>query len=389
MIAKNPAQVIVDKFGGQTTLANLIGRGQSTVQYWTRTGAIPSKWQAKLLTIARENNVDLTASDFVRVPEVVTTPIPGQPGKLPVAQWVGELSIGPEGSIQCYVLDDERRVISRTGATWVLAGKKGGGQLEKYVASGALPDYMPPELSATMIDFVIPEVTNKTVRGITAETFLEICRGYVRALDEGKLKGKAQLEMAYKAAAFLAACAGVGLVALIDEATGFQYERDDDALRVKLKAFFSVEMRQWERTFPDDLWVEFGRLTNWKGAVTKRPKYWGKLVTELIYNYLDPDVAKWLKENAPKPRHGKNWHQWMSEQYGLKKLMEHIWMVIGMARACKTMQELLDKKAEASGRQRLRVTVYVPKKSAPGQRSLFQLDDEPGEKTAPDGAKNA
>jgi hypothetical protein len=34
-------------------------------------------------------------------------------------------------------------------------------------------------------------------------------------------------------------------------------------------------MRKWEKTFPDELWVEFGRLTNWKGAVTKCPKYWG------------------------------------------------------------------------------------------------------------------
>jgi hypothetical protein len=37
---------------------------------------------------------------------------------------------------------------------------------------------------------------------------------------------------------------------------------------------------------------------------------------ELIYGYLDPDVAKWLKENKPKPRHGQNYHQWSSEQYG-------------------------------------------------------------------------
>ncbi len=40
-------------------------------------------------------------------------------------------------------------------------------------------------------------------------------------------------------------------------------------------------------TFSDDLWVEFARLTNWKGTVTQRPKYWGKLVMELVYGYLD------------------------------------------------------------------------------------------------------
>ena len=131
----------------------------------------------------------------------------------------------------------------------------------------------------------------------------------------------------------------VGLVALIDEATGYQYDRAEDALRVKLKAYFGEEMRKWEKTFPDELWTQFGRLTNWTGGVTQRPKYWGKLVNELVYEYLDPDVAKWLRENAPKPRHGQNYHQWLSEQYGLRKLIEHIWMLIGMARACKTMPE--------------------------------------------------
>jgi hypothetical protein len=43
---------------------------------------------------------------------------------------------------------------------------------------------------------------------------------------------------------------------------------------------------------------------------------------ELVYEYLDKDVAKWLKENAPEPRHGQNYHQWLSGQYGLKKLVE-------------------------------------------------------------------
>jgi hypothetical protein len=47
---------------------------------------------------------------------------------------------------------------------------------------------------------------------------------------------------------------------------------------------------------------------------------------EPVYEYLDKDVAKWLKENAPEPRHGQNYHQWLSGQYGLKKLVEHVWV---------------------------------------------------------------
>ena len=38
-------------------------------------------------------------------------------------------------------------------------------------------------------------------------------------------------------------CAKVGLIALIDEATGYQYERAEHALQVKLRAFVR-ELRQ-------------------------------------------------------------------------------------------------------------------------------------------------
>lgn len=84
------------------------------------------------------------------------------------------------------------------------------------------------------------------------------------------------------------------------------------------KLFLEEEMRPWEKTFPDELWVQFGRLTRWKGPIHERPKYWGKLVMELVYGYLDPDVCEWLEKHAPAPRSGQNYHQWqrMAEKFG-------------------------------------------------------------------------
>src|SRR5437879_2610856 len=108
-------------------------------------------------------------------------------------------------------------------------------------------------------------------------------------------------------------------------------------------------MRKWEKTFPDQLWEQFGRLTNWKGSLHSRPKYWGNLVMEIIYGYLDADVAQWLREHAPKPQRGQNYHQWLSEQYGLRKLVEHIWKVIGVASTCQNMDELRKKMRDLYG----------------------------------------
>jgi hypothetical protein len=81
---------------------------------------------------------------------------------------------------------------------------------------------------------------------------------------------------------------------------------------------------------------------------------------ELVYEYLDPDVAKWLKENAPKPQDGQNYHRWLSSQYGLRKLVEHIWKLVGIAKTSHTILELKDKMAEIYGKVPVQYTLYLP-----------------------------
>jgi P63C domain len=347
---------IVDAFGGQSAFAAVLDTRQSTVAYWVRNERIPAKWHGKILAAAAERGIDIGVTDLTVVPNAPDDVVHA----LPIARYSGPLNIGEE--IACYVLSDGRRVISRTSVTSALTGIKGQGDLEGYVKVENLAPYMAAmkvDLDEELVEFTLSNVTHKRVFGVTAEIFLAICRAYQMALSEDAVLTARQREIAIKAGAFLAACATVGLIALIDEATGYQYERAEDALQVKLRAFLEEEMRPWEKTFPDDLWVEFGRLTGWKGAVQHRPKYWGHLVNELIYQYLDADVAVWLKSHAPKPKHGQNYHQWLSGQYGLKKLMEHIWMVIGVASTCDTMVELRYRMAMRYGKQPVQMMMML------------------------------
>lgn len=360
MATDTPASRVIERFGGQSALARLIGKKQSTVQYWAATGRIPPTWHAKLLKLAKEKRVSLAPSELVALPDAEEAHV-----DIPTARWAGVLDVGD--GLPCYVLSDGRRVISRTGAATSLT-KRATGNLESYMKVGALQPYFPPGFNDQMIEFSLQGVSHKTVRGITAETFLEICKAYVTALNDGALQTDRQREIAAQAGMFLAACSKVGLIALIDEATGYQYERAEDALRMKLRIFLEEEMRQWEKTFPDQLWAEFGRLTKWKGATnSQRPKYWGKLVMELVYGYLDPDVAQWLKDNAPKPMHGQNYHQWLSSQYGLKRLTEHLWMLIGIATACNTMPELRQRMGERFGKHQVQFTLFIDPPTEPKQ----------------------
>lgn len=298
--------------------------------------------------------------------------IPDQIDRLPEAKYRGVLKLADD-ELPCYVLDNGERVISRIGATEFLTGIKGGGGLENYLGAKRLKPFIDLDLTVEkFVEFRLRDVENLPhiqVKGLPTGVLIDICRVFVAAWEasektppEIRLTTK-QKEIAFKASMFLAACAKVGLDALVDEATGYQYDRAEDALQIKLRAYLEDEMRKWERTFPDELWKEFGRLTNWKGAIHNRPKYWGKLVMELIYEYLDPDVALWLKENAPKPKHGQNYHQWLSSQYGLKKLVEHIWKVIGIASTCYDIPELKEKMGHLYGGKSMQMNLFLPPNS--------------------------
>ena len=60
-----PSKRIIDRFGGQSALANLLGKRQSTVQHWAKTGRIPAQWHEELLELARKNGITLEPHDFI------------------------------------------------------------------------------------------------------------------------------------------------------------------------------------------------------------------------------------------------------------------------------------------------------------------------------------
>lgn len=274
---------------------------------------------------------------------------------LPFAKWRGKIDLGGD-ELDVYVLDTEDRVLALRSAIKSIAGVDSG-NLGSYVGVSALKPFINSDLIlGELLEFSIPG-TQLTGRGMTTEHFELICRGYVQALYEKANLTDRQREIAIKCAVLTAGLTRTGLDALIDEATGYQYERAEDALQVKLRAFIAEELRAWEKTFPDELWEEFGRLTNWKTPLQTRPKWWGKLVTELIYDTLDTDVAMYLKENKPAP--GVKWHQQLTENYGIRQLVSRCYEVIGMAKTCDDIHELRQRVARHYGKRPVQLTMFL------------------------------
>lgn len=356
----NRAESIVFRFGNQSELARLLSVGQSTVQYWCGKGSIPSKWHSKIVEAGAKIGLSISHSEFSKhdsqknkeKSKEFTVPNTGLPS--PFAKWRGTIDLGGD-SLDVYVLDTEKRVIALRSAVKSMTSVDSG-KLGQYIGVSTLKPYINSDLIlGELVEFGIPGTQFKGL-GLTTEHFELICRGYVQALYKGAELTEKQRETAIKCAVLASGLTRTGLDALIDEATGYQYERAEDALQVKLRAFIAEELRDWEKTFPDELWEEFGRLTNWSGSLTSRPKYWGKLVIELVYDTLDPDVAKYLRENRPPP--GVKWHQNLTENFGIRQLVSRCFEVVGLAKSCKTMRELRKKVAHHYGKQAMLFNVY-------------------------------
>src|SRR5688572_6610867 len=75
----NAAERIIKRFGGQSALAALLGKRQSTIEHWAKTGRVPAQWQTPLMSLARARGVILEAKDFV---ELKPNPIQPAEGRL-------------------------------------------------------------------------------------------------------------------------------------------------------------------------------------------------------------------------------------------------------------------------------------------------------------------
>ena len=95
--------------------------------------------------------------------------------------------------------------------------------------------------------------------------------------------------------------AHVGIIALVDEATGYQEDRARDELIKILDAYVQEELRPWTRMFPEEFFKQTYRLLNWeyRPGVAKRNSNVGKWINKYIYEKLPPGVLPELRRLNP------------------------------------------------------------------------------------------
>jgi hypothetical protein len=92
---------------------------------------------------------------------------------------------------------------------------------------------------------------------------LSVCDIYLDARKAGILL-PAQEAIADRCEILVRAFSRLGLLALIDEATGYQETRPKDALQEYLNKIISKELAAWAKKFPDEFYENIYKLKGWQ-----------------------------------------------------------------------------------------------------------------------------
>jgi len=241
--------------------------------------------------------------------------------------------------IPCFVLQDGTRVISGRGVTKAI-GMKGRGQGVKRVAGHkALSPYLGDELETAIrnpIRFI--GIGSRETAGYEATILQRLCDAILSASEAGALRTEQEKRYALASYVLIRAFAQVGIIALVDEATGYQEDRARDALEQILSRFISQELLKWVKTFPDEFYRQMFRLRNWeyREFSVKRPSIAGRITNDLIYERLAPGVLDELRRITPRDAKGRTrhrYHQRLTEDIGHPALREHLASVITLMKA--------------------------------------------------------
>jgi hypothetical protein len=197
------------------------------------------------------------------------------------------------------------------------------------------------------VKFWRPGRGGKTASGYEATILADICDVVLAARKAGALSGK-ELDVAEQCEILVRGFARVGIIALVDEATGYQKDRAKNELAKILELFVAKELQPWVRTFSVEFYEQMFRLRGLKfpGNGVKRPQYFGHLTNDVIYRRLAPGVWKELKEQVEKDEKGRlkyKLHQRLTPDLGHPKLRDLLSSVITIMKLSNQWWDFKDK----------------------------------------------
>lgn len=255
----------------------------------------------------------------------------------------GVMKIG-EREIACAVLSNGTRIITQTALFDAFdrprKGEKRQDNLPSIIGAKNLLPFIPEDFAEKAYPIHYYLDNGNIAAGYNAIIIPEICEIYLKARDAGNVLHSSQENMVREAESLIRALAKVGITALIDEATGYQYERESNALQEILKAYIAEDFLKWQSRFPRKFYQEVFRIHGWEydPMSFNRPGYLGKFTNKYVYEKLPEGVLDELKKKNPKQINGhrrRRHHQHLTPEIGIPHLEKHLTKLI-------TIMELSD-----------------------------------------------
>jgi hypothetical protein len=256
----------------------------------------------------------------------------------------GILTIGKK-ELACSVLENGTRIISRNAIFRAFGrtrrGRKKGEirvlNMPSFIDAKNLQPFIGEDLRGGLIPIEHLTKRGRLDTGYDAEILPHICDVYLDARLAGILK-KQQIPLAMIAESLVRSFSKIGIIALIDEATGYQYDRERDDLERLLAIYLSEERLKWAKMFPDEFYKRIYALKNWPfPGGTKRTPLIGKITNTIVYEKLPPGVLEKLRELNPKnpktKRRPAKFFQHLSVDIGQPDLRDHLLQLIALLKA--------------------------------------------------------
>ena len=260
-------------------------------------------------------------------------------GKSLEAETDGILKIG-EVELDVYVLNDKRRVINKKAMARALGLKSEGGSA--FLRSMSRPKIQ-PAISDTLRERIANPIIFKSLNGSSAdgyeaEVLIEVCDSLIEARNRGLLL-PSQMFLARQSEVIVRSAAKLGIIALVDEATGY-LDKTKDEYRKLFDSFISNEFKQWEAEFPDKFFEMIYRIYGLKRQrpdTTRHPQFFGHFIRKYIYFPLAQSngaVLEKLEDKNPvvyvSGARRYKFFQFLTEEVGMPAFRQHLWQVVGI-----------------------------------------------------------
>jgi hypothetical protein len=259
--------------------------------------------------------------------------------KMPKATHAGSMDIGGV-KIPVFVLEDGTRLISQRGLQTTIGMGTGGGtagahRIARFVEKIEDKLGTSNQLSARMKSPVLfmPLRGGNPAYGNEATNLIDLCELLLKARDRGTVLTLGQSKYADAADIVIRSFAKVGIIAVIDEVTGYQGLRPQDALHVYLQKVIRKELAAWVKRFPDEFYENIYKLKGWRWPGMQKNRYSvvAHYTRDLVYERIAPGLLEELEEKSPPNEKGQRpnkLHQWLTEDVGNPMLAQHLYSLM-------------------------------------------------------------